>query len=248
MQQIGYSLVDADGKEVAFWGDEMGQCAGLPPVVCLPNGDPTHGAHLGEVLHEKIMTLVDEERQRIVQQVVIEEDEAGNPVEAIIPQAEPYTEKVPHYSDGAAYRLVERWGRYGDAVGVTFDGDLVIATFTVRPGEVDVERDRRLQLFTFQGSVFKFGPEARADIASYGMLALEAISAGAIPGDLRWYDPDTDFAWIAADNTHVPMDAHAMLEMSRTAARWRSKHVFAARALKDLAPIPADFAGDARWP
>ena len=92
MQQIGYSLVDADGK-VAFWGDEMGQCAGCRPSSASPNGDPTHGAHLGEVLHEKIMTLVDEERQRIVQQVVIEEDEAGNPVEAIIPQAEPSTRR-----------------------------------------------------------------------------------------------------------------------------------------------------------
>ena len=100
--------------------------------------------------------------------------------------------------------------------------------------------------FTFQGSVFKFGPEARADIASYGMLALEAISASAIQA--------TCVGMIGhgfrldCGRQHARPDGRARhAQMSRTAARWRSKHVFAARAL-DLAPIPADFAGDARWP
>lgn len=45
MQHIGYSLVDASGQEVQFWGDSMQMCAGLPSFIRLPNGDDVHGVN-----------------------------------------------------------------------------------------------------------------------------------------------------------------------------------------------------------
>lgn len=47
MEQIGYSLVDAGGNEVQFWGDEYGQCQGVPKYVTLANGNHIHGLHIG---------------------------------------------------------------------------------------------------------------------------------------------------------------------------------------------------------
>lgn len=49
MEQIGYSLVDAGGTEVAVWGDVIGQCRGIPDEVRLPNGDIVHGVSLGPI-------------------------------------------------------------------------------------------------------------------------------------------------------------------------------------------------------
>lgn len=47
MEQIGYSLVDANGAEIQHWGDTPGMCVGLPSMVRLPNGDDVHGASAG---------------------------------------------------------------------------------------------------------------------------------------------------------------------------------------------------------
>ena len=52
MQQIGYSLVDAAGTEVSYWGDVADQCPGIPNPIVLPNGDAVHSlscpADIGE--------------------------------------------------------------------------------------------------------------------------------------------------------------------------------------------------------
>jgi hypothetical protein len=50
MQQIGYSLVDATGKELQFFGDTAGQFPSIPDVIKLSNGDFVHCAALGQVL------------------------------------------------------------------------------------------------------------------------------------------------------------------------------------------------------
>lgn len=42
INQIGYSLVNEAGAEVAYWGDTAGQCEGLPDMIQLPNGDRVH--------------------------------------------------------------------------------------------------------------------------------------------------------------------------------------------------------------
>lgn len=42
MEQIGYSLIDKEGKEIAFWGDISGQCAGFPSLIQTPDGTTVH--------------------------------------------------------------------------------------------------------------------------------------------------------------------------------------------------------------
>jgi hypothetical protein len=119
------------------------------------------------------------------------------------------------------------------------------------PTAVDVtaERDRRLRVFPFGGKMYDFcdGRGSDINVAGAGTLALAAIIAGAQPGDLRWAFPETDFVWIAADNSSTAMDAQTCLAFAQSAAGWKARHIRAARVLKDTSPIPADYANDARW-
>lgn len=113
---------------------------------------------------------------------------------------------------------------------------------------VNAERDRRLRTFWFGGVEYDFGGTSSVDVAGAGTLALAAIMMGAGPGNLRWADPDVDFKWIAADNSQHTMDAPTTLAFAKAAASWRAGHIYAARALKDTDPIPANYTDDAYWP
>lgn len=117
--------------------------------------------------------------------------------------------------------------------------------------EVNAERDRRIAAgFEFEGRIFDARPEDQKRINGAASLALTAIAIGGKqPGDFRWHDGIEDFGWIAQDNGVVPMDAPTVIEFGKAAARWESAHVFAARALKNLAEIPADYASnETYWP
>lgn len=140
----------------------------------------------------------------------------------------------------------------GPASYIVIEADRVrVVRFVPQPTAADVsaERDRRLRQFLFAGHAFDFC-DGRSDIniAGAGTLALAAIIAGAQVGNLRWVGMDRDFMWVAADNTAVPMDAQTCLKFAQAAAVWKATHINAARAIKDLPVIPADYADDARWP
>ena len=114
--------------------------------------------------------------------------------------------------------------------------------------DVDAERNRRTSTFTFSGVVDQLDNMSMAYIDKARVSALAAVLSGKIVGDLTWADPDVDFGWIAADNTFNTMDAHTCLAFGNAAASWKGRHIVAARAIKNLSPIPADYASDARWP
>ncbi|MDQ0132671.1 hypothetical protein J2T08_000572 [Neorhizobium galegae] len=118
------------------------------------------------------------------------------------------------------------------------------------PSEVDAERDRRIAAgFTFAGLFFQSRPDDRENISGASTAALGAMVAGAQQGDFRWTGRDVDFTWIAADNSEVPLDAHSMFALGTAAMAHKEDHIRAARALKDMDPIPADFATNpAYWP
>lgn len=123
------------------------------------------------------------------------------------------------------------------------------------PSDVDAERDRRISAgFEFQGVRYQSrlpsaGHPGDWDVFSGKALeAFIALSSGAQPGDLRWADPDEDFAWIAADNSRVPMDAQTVIELCKTASAHRSRHTFAGSDLKAMQPIPQDYTDDQWWP
>lgn len=116
--------------------------------------------------------------------------------------------------------------------------------------DIDRERDHRLNnTFTFNGKEFQFGPESKTRIAGAGTLAGFAIANGAVEGDVYWNDPTgtEPFTWIAADNSFVQMDALTCFAFAQTAAKYESKLIFAARALKDMAEIPQDYKDDKYW-
>ncbi|NDV51349.1 DUF4376 domain-containing protein [Salipiger sp. PrR003] len=117
------------------------------------------------------------------------------------------------------------------------------------PEDVTAERDRRINGgFTFDGVVYQTRPEDRENMAGAATSALAAITDGAQAGDLRWHGGGSDFAWIAQDNTLVPMDAQTMLSFGQAAMAHKQAHIFAARALKDLPEPPSDITDDALWP
>lgn len=120
-----------------------------------------------------------------------------------------------------------------------------------RPTEdqVDAERDRRIAAgFTFAGVIYQSRPEDRENIMGAGTAALGAMVQGALPGNYRWHGGDSDFAWIAADNSLNPMDAQTVYAFGLAAMAHKTAHIFAARAIKDADPIPTDFTDNVFWP
>lgn len=126
--------------------------------------------------------------------------------------------------------------------------DFEAEEYARRPELVNAERDRRIDgQFTFNGKAYQSRPEDRENMAGAATSALAAIMKGAEPGDLRWHGGESDFTWISADNTLVPMDAPTMFALGQAAMEHKQRHIFAARALKDGDTIPADFADDKYW-
>lgn len=113
---------------------------------------------------------------------------------------------------------------------------------------VTAERDRRIGSgVLFQGNMFQSGPADRENVAAAAQVAYMAITDGAKPGDLRWYDPNDNFSWIATDNSFVPMDAKTLLELSKAFVSHKQQLTFSAREIKDAVPIPDDFYEDKWW-
>lgn len=114
---------------------------------------------------------------------------------------------------------------------------------------VDKERDRRLIAgFTYNGHTFDSDPLSIQKVTGAALKANVAVLGGALVGDLRWFDPNEDFDWIARDNSRVTLDAHDMAAMGDALAIHQKQIIYAARDLKDLATIPSDFASDQYWP
>jgi hypothetical protein len=114
---------------------------------------------------------------------------------------------------------------------------------------VNVERDRRTHAgFMFQGKLYQFDPDSRSRITGAATLAKFAIVAGVQPGNLRWINPAVNFSWIAADNTLTAMDAQTCSAFGDAAAVHEQRHIFAARAIKAMSPIPLDYADAKYWP
>ncbi|WP_192886694.1 DUF4376 domain-containing protein [Agrobacterium sp. LAD9] len=132
-----------------------------------------------------------------------------------------------------------------------------LATFRQpSPYAVDVERHRRVDAgFIFDGVHYQSRPEDRENIAGAKAAATDAITIyGAQPGNLAWQrllDPNAppEFRWIAADNSTHAMDAQTAMRFGYAALNHKQAHILAASALKNMVPIPADFATNpAYWP
>lgn len=122
--------------------------------------------------------------------------------------------------------------------------------------DVDGERDRRIDAgFVFDGVHYQSRPEDRENIAGAKAAATDAITLfGAEAGNFAWQqllDPSAppEFRWIAADNSTHPMDAQTAMRFGYAALGHKQAHIFAARKLKNMSTIPADYATNPEyWP
>ncbi|MGS0941540.1 DUF4376 domain-containing protein [Pseudomonas luteola] len=115
--------------------------------------------------------------------------------------------------------------------------------------DVDAERDRRIDAgFTFNGKEYQTRQTDRENIAGAAQIAFMAIVDGAEPGNLRWADPESDYVWIAMDNSLVTMDAQTVVDFGKAAAARKTQLIYAARELKNMQPIPDDYTDDKWWP
>jgi hypothetical protein len=100
--------------------------------------------------------------------------------------------------------------------------------------DVDRERDRRIaDGFTFEGVVYQAREQDLRNINGAATGAALALMSNAQPGDLRWQGGDSDFGWIAADNTIVPMDVMTMVNFGRAAMAHVERLTMTGRTLKD---------------
>ena len=120
----------------------------------------------------------------------------------------------------------------------------IVDRLPVIASEVTEERDNRMGTLVFQGKEYSTTGVSLENIMGAGTLALAAMVNGAQVGDYRWADPESDFVWIANDNSLNLMDAQTVWAFATAAAEWRKKMIYAARALKDMDPIPMDFASN----
>ncbi|MBP2564642.1 hypothetical protein J2766_001201 [Agrobacterium tumefaciens] len=153
----------------------------------------------------------------------------------------------PEAQPGFVRRFIDgAWG-YSPLEGT---GTLPTEEPVVTVAMVDTERDLRIASgFGFGGQVYQTRPDDRENIAGAATAALAAIVNGAQSGDYRWHGGDSDFVWIAADNTTHLLDAQSTFAMGQAAMAHKQAHIFAARLLKDMNPIPADYATNpAYWP
>ncbi len=149
---------------------------------------------------------------------------------------------VPDDMTNGHRQMIAEWEAAGNTIP-TFEPPLPTSA------DLNAERDRRIAAgFVYGGNVFDFDDRAKANISGAAQLAFMAIVAGAQPGDLFWNGGLSPFTWIAADNSLATMDAHTVVEFGRTAAQHEQSHIFAARALKDMEPIPLDYTEDSYWP
>lgn len=102
--------------------------------------------------------------------------------------------------------------------------------------------------FDFNGVKFDSRPEDQKRINGSALLAFMALSNGAQAGDLYWHGGTEPFAWISKNNSIVTMDAPTVIEFGKLAAEHERAHVFAARTLKDMDPIPEDYTDPQYWP
>jgi hypothetical protein len=115
--------------------------------------------------------------------------------------------------------------------------------------EVNAERDRRIATgFVFSGKSYAMDNESKARIIGAATLAGFAVASGKQAGDYRWANADTDFVWIADDNSLTLMDAPTCFAFGQAAAAWESSCIFAARAIKETSPVPYNYTDNSLWP
>jgi hypothetical protein len=88
--------------------------------------------------------------------------------------------------------------------------------------------------FTWSSVLYQIDPASQANISAMGLMALGSVTD---PANSPW---PSGFYWVAADNSHVAMDAPAMYAFGRAVGAYVSACVLKLRAIKDAIAAAAD--------
>lgn len=153
-------------------------------------------------------------------------------------------------------RSPDGW-QVSDAVAV----QAIIDSYEGSPAQLaflkDRKRDALAQVFggkieagrVYGGATFQIDQGSTANIAAMAIRAGLALANA--PGTEPW---PAGFYWIAADNSHVPMDAAAMYAFAQDVGGYMSLLIMTNRAFKDAIENAADVAAldaidvTAGWP
>lgn len=114
---------------------------------------------------------------------------------------------------------------------------------------VDAERDRRIEGgFMYAGKLIQSDDDSIENILGAATSATAYITMGGDRNETYWQSQHMPFYWIAADNSPIPLTPEKMVEMGNAALDHKKMHIFAARSIKNMNPIPHDFADDKWWP
>ena len=137
----------------------------------------------------------------------------------------------------------------GSACGYAFDADFAINPRV--PELLDLRRAKDAAArahfddlisagFSHAGTRYQIDSTSQSHIAALSLLALGCVTD---PQNSAWL---TDIYWVAADNSHVSMDAPAMYGFGRAVAGYVSASLLRFRAIKDaIAAAPDQAALDA---
>lgn len=118
--------------------------------------------------------------------------------------------------------------------GDRWDGTQIVSPF-VTDADVNSERDRRTNAgFAYSGKVIQFDSDSQANILG----ACQMAALGILP---------QPFMWITSDNSLISLTPQQVIEMGAVGAAHKQQMIFAARALKDMDPTPADYDDDTWW-
>lgn len=88
--------------------------------------------------------------------------------------------------------------------------------------------------FMFEGVRYQTRPTDRENISGAALLATQVkMAGGGADGDYRWQDADSDFEWIATDNSIVKMDAATTMRFGQQAAAYKQQLIMFSRGVKN---------------
>lgn len=88
--------------------------------------------------------------------------------------------------------------------------------------------------FMFEGVRYQTRPTDRENISGAALLATQVkMAGGGADGDYRWQDADSDFEWIATDNSVVKMDASKAMRFGQSAAAYKQNLIMLSRQIKN---------------
>jgi len=134
-------------------------------------------------------------------------------------------------------------------VGEEWQRSWTVTDIPVEKKFVNAERNRRIAAgFVWNGKTYQSDPESLANIAGAATSAIAALVAGVAPTEVYWTGTGAPFTWLADDNTLTQMTPQDIISFGNAAMTHKAAIVYAGRSLKDMSPIPADFADDKYWP